>query len=396
MIGDKHNTPQEAELALQKATINFAAKGAGLQVDTLKVVTCPVCRAVYMPLLHSQEPVYRSLPLLDTAFLHICHFCLRCQRPACPQCWNQTYNLCTLCSEAAHLPFQSPLASFEGLTFAPPIWPQITQSIGLSFACLRNGCTSEADEAQNGPAPSAPVTPKQSQPSQPAFSLYTEHVSQGATASATTHYPAWLHEVMAQKSSQPQPAAPVDAQQAAFIHSQPVYNKAAFMHNQAAFTQRQPEHNQAALVQRQPEHNQAALVQRQPERNQAALVQRQPERNQAALTRSLSEYDKVALTRSPQKEAHTSASDWPQLARGQSAPVQVEREGGQFGVLETPKESVLLAYVENTLIFITSFMLAAILIMIALGLSSPSLNTFFSHWLHIDIRSEIAYILQLI
>lgn len=55
----------------------------------------------------------------------------------------------------------------------------------------------------------------------------------------------------------------------------------------------------------------------------------------------------------------------------------------------------LLERVENVLIVVTSVLLLIIILMIVLALCFADVNTFFFHLLHIDIRTEIAYLLQL-
>src|SRR5258708_14284829 len=109
------------------------------QVDTLKIVSCPTCRAVYIPSSQQQAATPGSMTLLETAFLSLCHFCFRCQRPACPQCWNPMHCVCAACSEEALLPFRSPVPSLEGLIFSSQPSTQMTQTVVISFTCLRNG-----------------------------------------------------------------------------------------------------------------------------------------------------------------------------------------------------------------------------------------------------------------
>ena len=100
-------------------------------VDTLKVVACPVCRAIYVP-----SGAVRPPGLLETAFLAVCHFCFRCQRPACPQCWNPVHHVCASCSEEARLPFRGPVPSLEGLVF---VSSRSELANTISFLCKRNG-----------------------------------------------------------------------------------------------------------------------------------------------------------------------------------------------------------------------------------------------------------------
>ncbi len=76
------------------------------QEATTRSVMCTVCKALYTP-----GPAHRQLALaphivLESAFMSMCHFCFRCRRAACPDCWDAVHGVCGACVEEAGLPFR--------------------------------------------------------------------------------------------------------------------------------------------------------------------------------------------------------------------------------------------------------------------------------------------------
>lgn len=315
------------------------------QADTLKVVSCPICHAVYIPSSRQQTVVRGPASLLESAFLAICHFCFRCQRPSCPQCWNPIHHACASCSEEARLPFRAPVPSLEGLIFSAL---DASQEAPLSFTCLRDGTfylpatAPHVDSAENKPA----APPSSSSYPVTSGDLPALHPERPAPA-APSSYPAWLREAMdlTQKGS---PSA-TDPQ------TQVEVNDSAILPAQTGTTASAP----------------------------------------APLTEQISS---SATPEAPSSLARPSVGVSPQ---GGEQPVrpsvvvspQIEQNEVQDG--EEEEEISLFERIENVLIIVVSFLLLAILLMIILALSSADMNSFFFRLLHIDIRTEILYLLQL-
>jgi len=162
------------------------------RLDTLRVVSCSICQANYIPSsYHGQE----SGDLLETAFLHICHFCFRCQRSACPQCWNPVHQVCSACGEEALLPFRLPVPSLEGLVFSTS--SQSMDTLSLPFTCLCNGRFYSPDPAQ---------THKSAETGPVERSTHIEPVAAPpllAVPASAASYPSWLQEVMGYKTVEP-------------------------------------------------------------------------------------------------------------------------------------------------------------------------------------------------
>lgn len=306
------------------------------QVDTLKIVACPICRAIYVP---SGEQ--RPSALLETAFLAVCHFCFRCQRPSCPQCWNPVHHVCASCSEEARLPFRSPVPSLEGLIFAST---RSAPTNKISFLCQRNGhfYTPEADEphleSRQVPASSVPAANPQKSPGALPV-LPSDHTL--STQARTDTYPTWLQEVFGQKKEDS--AAPT-------IEVQPL-GYPVQMYAQAEPTIWSPAQQQ----------------------NWPTLVPAEPQQAVPAEALALSAPAGQPLS----------------LA----APASVADDQGEQDTEE--EEISLLERIENALIVITSVLLLSVILMIVLSISSAQVNAFILSILHIDIRTEIAYLLQL-
>lgn len=100
---------------------------------------------------------------------------------------------------------------------------------------------------------------------------------------------------------------------------------------------------------------------------------------------------------------HTSQPNWatvayalPQLA--ELPPLLTDdknRETEEIDDVATKEPTPLIERVENILLVITSTLLLAIVVMIVLAASSADMNAFFLRLMHVDIRTEISYLLQL-
>jgi hypothetical protein len=69
--------------------------------------------------------------------------------------------------------------------------------------------------------------------------------------------------------------------------------------------------------------------------------------------------------------------------------------GGAKSQEEEDEESSLFERIENVLIVVIAAFLLAIVLMLILSLSSAQMNAFFYQLIHIDIRAEILYLLQI-
>ena len=128
-------------------------------VEAGLTVICTICEAVYVPS-PLQVPFLQSTrEALEATFMSTCHFCFRCRRAACPQCWDNVHGVCGSCVQEAHLPFRAQAAPVEGLQFplalAQPLLSQQTQQSSSLFVMIRNGrfyieAQASADQAETG------------------------------------------------------------------------------------------------------------------------------------------------------------------------------------------------------------------------------------------------------
>lgn len=76
--------------------------------------------------------------------MSMCHFCFRCRRPACPDCWDEVNGVCGSCVQEAHLPFRTQSPLMRGMQLAParqePITPYPTgQAKNAPLTCIYPG-----------------------------------------------------------------------------------------------------------------------------------------------------------------------------------------------------------------------------------------------------------------
>ncbi len=70
-------------------------------------VSCIICQAAYAPARQRGDLMKASPLALESAFMSMCHFCFRCRRPSCPECWDYIHGLCGACTQEGQLPFRT-------------------------------------------------------------------------------------------------------------------------------------------------------------------------------------------------------------------------------------------------------------------------------------------------
>src|SRR6266852_8062897 len=88
-------------------------------VENGLTVTCAICEAVYAPSPPRLPFLQNAQGALEATFISMCHFCFRCRRAACPQCWDEVHGVCGACVQEAKLPFRAEAAPLDGLAFPP-------------------------------------------------------------------------------------------------------------------------------------------------------------------------------------------------------------------------------------------------------------------------------------
>ena len=111
------------------------------QDATTRTMACPVCKALYTPTPAHQRLVLAPHIVLESAFMSMCHFCFRCRRAACPDCWDAVHGVCGACVADAQLPFRTQV---KPLSNAMPPLPQQQQVVETRHAapvlvCIQHG-----------------------------------------------------------------------------------------------------------------------------------------------------------------------------------------------------------------------------------------------------------------
>ena len=82
-------------------------------------VSCMICQAVYAPSQLRSDLLQASPLALESTLMSMCHFCFRCRRPSCPDCWDHIHGLCAACDQDARLPFRTELPPLYGTLLSP-------------------------------------------------------------------------------------------------------------------------------------------------------------------------------------------------------------------------------------------------------------------------------------
>src|SRR5437764_13899567 len=115
--------------------------------DAVAPVTCVICEASYAPSHVYKRFLQGSPVVLESAYMSMCHYCFRCRRPACPECWDAVHGICGACVQEANLPFRTQVKPLDGVLL-PPVLPasptsqaEATQENPASslFVCVKHG-----------------------------------------------------------------------------------------------------------------------------------------------------------------------------------------------------------------------------------------------------------------
>ena len=102
-------------------------------------ITCTICGAGYAPSYFQQG--HLEAATIEAGFMSICHFCFRCRRPACPNCWDAVHGVCGACVQEAQLPFRAEVPPLADMAFPPAQHTQNSQNAGVPplFICVYPG-----------------------------------------------------------------------------------------------------------------------------------------------------------------------------------------------------------------------------------------------------------------
>lgn len=82
-------------------------------------IACAICQAVYAPSRLHAYLLQASPIALESAFMSMCHFCFRCRRASCPNCWDHVHGICAQCTQETHVPFRTETPPVTGIASLP-------------------------------------------------------------------------------------------------------------------------------------------------------------------------------------------------------------------------------------------------------------------------------------
>ncbi len=134
------------EMNTQQDIISQQTSHPDLQLELVmgadSTITCSICDAIYVPSPQQAPFLQYAQGTLEATFMGICHFCFRCRRAACPQCWDEVHGVCGSCVQEAGLPFRTGATPLAGLMF-PPVMrvslPPLQPQSNSLFILVRNG-----------------------------------------------------------------------------------------------------------------------------------------------------------------------------------------------------------------------------------------------------------------
>ncbi len=111
------------------------------QDATTRTMACPVCKALYTPAPAHQQLVLAPHIVLESAFMSMCHFCFRCRRAACPDCWDAVHGVCGACVAEAQLPFRMQVKPLSNAMPPLPQQQQVVETIHAApvLVCIQHG-----------------------------------------------------------------------------------------------------------------------------------------------------------------------------------------------------------------------------------------------------------------
>ena len=147
---------QQQDILSQQPSYPQAEERTGRGTGPTPTVTCRICDAVYAPSPQQAPFLQYAQGTLEATFMGMCHFCFRCRRAACLQCWDEIHGVCGSCVQEAGLPFRAGATPLDGLMFPPTAQASFTSSQPQNsslFVLVRNGRFYHETQAQPEPVP---------------------------------------------------------------------------------------------------------------------------------------------------------------------------------------------------------------------------------------------------
>lgn len=115
-------------------------------------ISCALCDARFALAPGCEDDGQSDATEIEAAFMGICHFCFRCRRAACPECWDPVHHVCAQCVTWAGLPFRAEPLPLANLIIPPLSSERQAQAETIApFVCVRHGRYQSAEIAASDP-----------------------------------------------------------------------------------------------------------------------------------------------------------------------------------------------------------------------------------------------------
>lgn len=115
-------------------------------------ISCALCDARFALAPGCEDDGQADTTENEAAFMGICHFCFRCRRAACPECWDPVHRVCAQCVTWAGLPFRAESLPLANLIIPPLSSGRQAQAETIApFVCVRHGRYQSAEIAASDP-----------------------------------------------------------------------------------------------------------------------------------------------------------------------------------------------------------------------------------------------------
>jgi hypothetical protein len=323
----------------------------------------------------------------------MCHFCFRCRRAACPNCWDNVHGVCATCALEAQLPFRVQTQPLEGALFPPTRQAQLArkQSIPNRLICIRPGRFQEAAPLDNAETLTqrSTQTPEQHNP---------HSITPTPLSPLLPESPA-LDEIPTHPTTQPL-AHHTPPPQAAIPQQKPLTPSSVVRRRETLDLQQRDEEQPTTIIKKDA---QPAL----PSWEYPTVIRTSTPRASASKAASP---DIVNLKTRPAYRARSKksiedittqppirrAKKTHHVDRASSTTSRQHRTTPITDIKTRPSRQAKHKPLEYILTILSALLLLCVLTLIVSALVSASANTFIENILQIDIRAEVAYLWQLV
>ena len=319
-------------------------------------ITCSICQATYAPKQEFEYLLHAPPMALESAFMSMCHFCFRCRRPACPSCWDYVHGVCGSCTLEARLPFRSRVDPLHGVSSPPVRQIQFKRKRSARLICIRSGRFQNTISTDSTKTVRIKTTmPQNSSPLAQVADTTSDSSRQLRIAdpkTKITHTRSPLPPVTHTTTNQtiPPPTTVINIDE---IDTQPKPKPKSRPRTHIAIDK----------------------------------IETRPHPTSRPHPRPIS-IDEINTQPAPRNHATTNKNDAQPRPRNSMSPGTIN--------IRPKRHNNLARQIKHIITSLLALLLLLIILLIVFAEASQDANTFILHAIHVDIRVEIAYILQLV